>query len=308
MLVSILITSYNYAPYLAAAIDSALSQTYPDVEVIIVDDGSTDESQTIISSYGSQVTSLFQENRGHPSALNAAFAISRGDVICLLDADDVFEPDKVDRVVAASRRAPDAHLIHHQMQIIDKDGKPMFAPFPRCIADGDIRSAAARAGGWFPHAVTSAMAFRRPYLERLFPLPEKHTIRIGTQTRDISLQPDTHLAGPAALVAPVAGIKMPLTRYRVHGNNFASRLSAADMLLQYETEAKALADVMVTIFHESPTLRLDYHVDYQLRLCGARRISRLDAAIRIMRSPSLPLRYRLRETIRMAVNRGPARR
>ena len=92
-LVSILINNYNYAQYLSQAIDSALGQTYTNTEIIVVDDGSTDNSREIINSYGNQIISVLKENGGQASAINAGFAASKGDIICLLDADDIFLPD-----------------------------------------------------------------------------------------------------------------------------------------------------------------------------------------------------------------------
>ena len=87
---SIIITSYNYEKFLPRAIDSALKQTYPEKEIIVVDDGSTDNSRHIINSYGDQITPVFKENGGRASALNAGFFASQGEIIFLLDADDIF--------------------------------------------------------------------------------------------------------------------------------------------------------------------------------------------------------------------------
>src|ERR671933_952190 len=100
-LVSIAINNYNYARFLPQAIDSALNQTYPNVEVVVVDDGSTDNSREIIASYGSKIIPGLKENGGQASAFNAGFAASRGDVICFLDSDDAFLPEKVAEVIDA---------------------------------------------------------------------------------------------------------------------------------------------------------------------------------------------------------------
>lgn len=308
MLVSILISSYNYAPYLSAALDSALTQTHPEVEVIVVDDGSTDESPAIIGSYGERVASVLKENGGQISALNAAFERSRGELICFLDADDVFEPDKVERVVAAARDMPDAYLIHHQLQPIDKDGKPIDSSFPRRVDHGDLRDRVIRGGGWFFHAVCSALSFRRSFAERLFPIPAECAVRIGPETRRFMTEGDTYLAGPAALLAPVAGIQAPLARYREHGANRYAGVSAADAMRRYEAEVAALADVMRVRFGQSVDLKMENHLQYQLHRCAAGEISRLGAAARVMRSPSLPPSLRVRETLRVAANRGAAAR
>lgn len=308
MLVSVLITNYNYARYLRAAIDSALDQTYPHLEVIVVDDGSTDDSAAIIASYGERITAVVQDNGGPAVAFNRAFELSRGELICILDADDVFEPNKVEVVAAAAKATPAAHLIHHQMRIIDQAGTPMHAPFPRHVANGDVSRLVARAGGWFPHALGSAMTFRRSFLEQVGPLPARLVVRIGSETREMPAYPDTHLAGPAALLGPVVGIRQPLTQYRVHGKNITRGFRAAEAVGRYESEARALETVMNTAFKASPAVTLDGHVDYQLRLCAAGQISRPRTAVRIMRSPLLPVGLRMRETLRIAANRGFASR
>ncbi len=81
-LVSILINNYNYARFLDEAIASALNQTYGAVEVIVVDDGSTDNSRSVVASYGNRVRLIAKGNGGQASAFNSGFAASSGDVIC----------------------------------------------------------------------------------------------------------------------------------------------------------------------------------------------------------------------------------
>ena len=76
-LVSILINNYNYGYFLGAAIESALSQTYQNIEIIVVDDGSTDNSREIIAHYGNHIIPILKENGGQASAFNAGFAASR---------------------------------------------------------------------------------------------------------------------------------------------------------------------------------------------------------------------------------------
>jgi len=102
-LVSVIINNYNYGRYLGQAIDSVLTQTYPNIEVIVVDDGSTDGSQEIIKSYGDKIISVLKANGGHASTFNAGFAVSKGDIICLLDSDDMFFSTKVAEIVRVLR-------------------------------------------------------------------------------------------------------------------------------------------------------------------------------------------------------------
>src|SRR5580700_7680296 len=121
-LVSILISNYKYAAYLNDAIDSSLQQTYDRFEVIICDDGSTDASPRILQQYqllDPRIRVLLQPNGGQSLALNAAFGESKGEIICLLDADDVFMPDKLQRLVSAFAAAPEAGLAVNRMLIVD---------------------------------------------------------------------------------------------------------------------------------------------------------------------------------------------
>jgi glycosyltransferase involved in cell wall biosynthesis len=91
-LASVIIASYNYGRFLGDAIESALAQTYAPVEVIVVDDGSTDESRNVIARVGDRVQSILKANGGQASAWNAGFAASAGDVVLFLDADDLYRP------------------------------------------------------------------------------------------------------------------------------------------------------------------------------------------------------------------------
>src|SRR4051812_9049768 len=96
---SIIIDNYNYGAFLSAAIKSALQQEYPECEVIVVDDGSTDDSREIIATYRDRITAVLKENGGQASAFNAGFRASRGDVVIFLDADDMLVPTAVSGAV-----------------------------------------------------------------------------------------------------------------------------------------------------------------------------------------------------------------
>src|SRR4051812_15580158 len=92
MKLSIIIVNYNYGDYVGAAIDSALAVDWPDKEIIVADDGSTDNSREIILSYGDRIVPLFLCNGGRNSASNKAFERSSGDIITFVDSDDILFP------------------------------------------------------------------------------------------------------------------------------------------------------------------------------------------------------------------------
>ncbi len=107
-LISIVISNRNYADYVGAAVDSALSQRDVRVEVIVVDDGSTDGSREVLERFTDRTRVIFQAGRGQTGALNEGFAAATGDVIMFLDADDVLRPDIGALVRDAFVRRPEA--------------------------------------------------------------------------------------------------------------------------------------------------------------------------------------------------------
>src|SRR5260370_21703294 len=150
---SIVRSRYNYGSSLANCIDSALEQTYHHTEVIVVDDGSTDNSRDIIARYGNRVTPLLKENGGQASALNAGFRASRGEVVIFLDSDDLLLPTTVEKVIPLFEdgRAAKAHWPPWSVDPRGtKTGKVMYPELP----EGDLREAVVARGphgyGWPP--------------------------------------------------------------------------------------------------------------------------------------------------------------
>lgn len=111
-LVSVIIPNYNYARYLQQAIDSVLSQTYPNVEVVVVDDGSQDDSAAVLASYGASIKWLRQQNCGVAVARNRGAQASSGDYLAFLDADDYWLPTKLERQMEMYRQDPELGLTH----------------------------------------------------------------------------------------------------------------------------------------------------------------------------------------------------
>lgn len=178
-LFSILINNYNYGKFLRRAIESALSQTYRYVEVIVVDDGSTDNSRDIIASYGCRVIPVLKENAGQPSAMNSGFEISKGHIIALLDSDDWFEPSKAEEVVEAFSQNPEASWCFHPLKLVVQGADvPIIASrtFPDLDEDFstkcDFRKKLKKGQIGFYAPATSGLCFTRRVLDEIFPLPE----------------------------------------------------------------------------------------------------------------------------------------
>jgi len=169
-LVSIIVTNYNYAPYLAQSIDSALGQTYDNVEVVVVDDGSTDNSKGIIEGYGERIKPVLKANGGHGSAVNAGFAASTGDIIIFLDADDLLYPGTIERVVEVWR--PGIASLQYYLDLIDAEGKQLGERYPDYkLLNGDLKQLVLDCG-YYPFAGTCASAYDRRVMEEIMPMPE----------------------------------------------------------------------------------------------------------------------------------------
>src|SRR5512143_3730544 len=106
-LVSVVMPVYNGARYLRQALESALAQTYRPLEIVVVDDGSTDETPAILAEFGTRIRALRQPNSGSAAARNAALDAARGELIAFLDADDLWLPQKLAVQVEYLREHPD---------------------------------------------------------------------------------------------------------------------------------------------------------------------------------------------------------
>src|SRR3954463_5985134 len=114
-LVSIVIPCFNYGHYLGYAVDSALAQTYKPIEVIVVDDGSEDDTAAVVARYGSAVTYRRKANGGLSSARNTGARGATGDHIVFLDADNLLDPKYVERCVTVMQECPDAGFVYTQL-------------------------------------------------------------------------------------------------------------------------------------------------------------------------------------------------
>jgi glycosyltransferase involved in cell wall biosynthesis len=176
-LVSIVICNYNYGRFIRLAIRSALAQTYKNIEIIVVDDGSTDSSRATIDEFvlTGAVRAIYQNNEGQCSAYNAGFAASAGDIVMFLDADDVYLPEAA-RVVVEAMNA-DTAKAHFRLSFIGPHGEPRGGHTPRRLSSGAVGHLLATRGLLYSSAPGSGNAYARKALTELFPLPvteDKH--------------------------------------------------------------------------------------------------------------------------------------
>lgn len=234
---SIIIDNYNYGRYLPDAIDSALAQTYPNVEVIVVDDGSTDQSRDVIARYGPRVTPLFKPNGGQASAFNAALPLSRGYAVHFLDSDDTILPTAIER---AMERFADPAVVKVQwpLRTVDERGRPLGHVIPRAaLPDGDVRDRLRGPSPDYPFPPQSGNMWRRDVLADLSSIPEE-PFRTGGA--------DLYLSMLCVLDGRVASVPESLGTYRAHsashytGLDFDARLDVTirRQFLVYEALAR----------------------------------------------------------------------
>lgn len=127
--VSVLIPTFNCGRFLGEALDSVLAQTYKDYEIVIVDDGSTDDTKNVVDRYGSRVIYTYQPNGGLSSARNVTIAKSNGELIAYLDADDLWRQDKLEKQVAFLDAHEECGMVHSEVTVINDDDKVIYSRF-----------------------------------------------------------------------------------------------------------------------------------------------------------------------------------
>jgi glycosyltransferase involved in cell wall biosynthesis len=206
--ISVVITCYNYGGYVGAAIESVLAQTRPADQIVVIDDGSTDDSGAVIAAFGPRITAIFKSNEGYKAAINQGFAVSRGDVVLFLDADDLLYPDALAEVQQAWRG--DLAKVQFDLDVIDGTGRRLgrrFANFRRPIPATET-ALTFRRTGTYRWPVTSGNAHARAFLAQVMPLipPVGH---------------DGVLNTIAPLYGRVATVGRALGQYRLHGRNMS---------------------------------------------------------------------------------------
>lgn len=209
MKVSVVIDNHNYGRFLKETLDSVLTQDLDSaaVDIVVVDDGSTDDSRDILASYAPRVKSLLQARQGQASAFNVGLAAATGDIVCLLDSDDVFLPGKLAAIVAAFED-PKVVCVQHFLHDTDAQLKPLPRRFPAWPARYTLDDYAA---GRTEFTATSGLAFRRETLQKLLPIP-----------KDLFYYLDDFLTAHALFFGEIANIPKVLGLHRMHGANWCA--------------------------------------------------------------------------------------
>jgi glycosyltransferase involved in cell wall biosynthesis len=182
MKTSVLISNYNYAPFLAHAIESVLAQSVPAHEIIVVDDGSTDHSRDVMLSYGQRIISLYQNNAGQAAAISAGYARATGDIIMLLDADDLFHPHKIEIMQHIYEIHPTTDWIFHDLkaQHVEKvimENIPISSDITPVMIDQ--RASMGRGTLKYDAPATSGLTFRKEFMKDFFPMPRASSITLS---------------------------------------------------------------------------------------------------------------------------------
>lgn len=226
--VSVIIPNYNYSQYLREAIDSVLAQTYTNIEVIVVDDGSTDGSREVLASYGGRITAIFQKNAGVSAARNNGVSHSGGKYIAFLDADDVWFPTKIERQVAMFENDDRLGLVHVGVVEIDGEGNSLLE----------------RTDGMSGKVADELLRFEQTVIlggGSGFIVPRRVFDEIGGFDTRLSTSADWDICYEVSRRYPIGFVREILLKYRVHSSNMHGNIGAMehDMLLGFE---KAFAD------------------------------------------------------------------
>lgn len=233
-LVSVVIPAYNCARLLGRAIESALGQTYPNIECIVVDDGSTDATPEVIASFGSRVWGIRQHNAGASAARNAGIAAARGRYIAFLDADDYWLDTKIANQVEVFRRHPDVVLVS-------------------CDFEWDQRLDCEPAGGMsFDAACVEVFRdltqlLHEPYLGTPTVIVNAAALRaVGGFDVDLPIAEDVDLYFKLCANRPYAILRQPLARFQLRAGSLTKRLSG------YEDNLKVFDRLERTLCELSP--------------------------------------------------------
>lgn len=229
-MISVIMRSYNQSGFIGHAIESVLSQTYKDFELIAVDDGSTDDTGSILQKYSDQIRLIRQENKGRSAAANVGLAEARGDYVAFLDSDDIWDKEFLKMTISVLESNPSISIVYTGWTYIDKDGYVIgkkIVPSSRVDYTNELLY-----GALFPihAALTRKICFEK----------------CGGFDSSISYGEDWHLWLRFALAGyAFASIPKPLAIYRRHAENTTKNLQIL------KTELLKTLDKIFTIPNQS---------------------------------------------------------
>lgn len=238
-LVSVIIPNYNYARYLRQAIDSVLAQTYPHIEVVVVDDGSQDDSRAVLEMYGTRIRWVTQRNQGVAAARNHGVRLSQGDYLAFLDADDYWLPAKIERQLERFRQNPELGLVYCGTDEFNESGTVNLR------VDG--------LEGW---VLVELLLLRRPAFfggGSGFVVPRALFDEVGSFDERLSTSADWDLVCRLAARKPFGFVPEVLLKYRLHQSNMHANIAVMerDMLLIFEKHFRQASAGLLEIRRQS---------------------------------------------------------
>lgn len=208
--ISIIIFSFNYEDYVRDAIESALSQDYQNKEIIVVDDGSTDNSRSVIDKFSDKIIKIFKTNGGQIDSANEGFRVSKGSIIMFLDSDDYLLSGCLTTI--SKNWKSEFSKLHFILEKRSRDGTFLGYHPDDCKLDSGYCREIYLKKSWYRTTVTSGNVFSRKFLDSFFPLPciEKEGL-------------DGYLNTYAALNGNIGKIEKPLAVYRQHSKSNRAR-------------------------------------------------------------------------------------
>lgn len=244
-IVSVIIPVFNCKEFLAKAIDSALAQTYQPLEIIAIDDGSTDSSTDILASYQPRITVINQLNAGPSAARNNGARHASGDYLAFLDSDDLWDPRKTEIQVAALKAHPKAVATYCDHRSIDAKGQILGHT-------GALEHA--RSSGKILEDLIHGQRIKSPSLVMV--RRDSFNAAGGFDT-DLRFSEDYDLWLRLALLGPILYQLDTLASYRVHGNNIS--LAPGQELKAFEGNLRALEKLSAKISGLGPGVKLLAH-------------------------------------------------
>lgn len=210
-LVTVLVDTWNHERFIEKALDSVLAQDFDmsKIEVIVIDDGSTDSTSQKIAAYGDRVRHVRKENGGQAAAFNTGIPMARGEYIAMLDGDDWWPPDKLSKIVSILESRPDVGFVGSAIVETDGAGHDRLLAPPAQLEFG--LDTAANALLFLQHRAfmgTSRMSGRTEVFRRLLPVPE-----------DLIVEADEYFFTLAPAITTAVILPEPLCFYRLHGGN-----------------------------------------------------------------------------------------
>lgn len=228
-LVSVIIDTYNYSQYIEECIESVLNQTFSttNMEIIVVDDGSSDNTCEKVSKYKVKIKYLYKDNGGQASALNLGFEQSSGQYIVFLDSDDLMDPGRIEKVLEEFENNDEVGCVLNKRKIIsdnkiDYDG---FASFSNLRLTPENADLILKSGYG-----TSRTSLRRSTADKIFPLPEK----------GLKIEADLYINLSVPWITNISSLADYLTIYRIHGENLYCISDTKRLPLQIESMTSAL--------------------------------------------------------------------